>query len=108
MPPRRSKGSCLGLFTRFWQGLGACAGACLGSRPNTSGRRPHGRAAAAAIASAAAGAVDTAVRGGSTVEVLEGRTLLSTYYVSGNEGSDANAGTSLSAPFKTIQRAANL
>ena len=38
------------------------------------------------------------------VELLETRTLLSTYYVS-PAGSDSADGTSLSAPFKTIQQA---
>jgi hypothetical protein len=41
------------------------------------------------------------------VEPLETRTLLSTYYVS-TSGSDAADGTSLSAPFKTIQQAADV
>src|SRR5688572_9177940 len=41
------------------------------------------------------------------VERLEPRVLLSTYYVS-LAGSDGSAGTSLSAPFRTIQRAANV
>lgn len=40
-------------------------------------------------------------------EALEGRCLLSTYYVS-TAGSDTNPGSSLTAPFKTIQRAANV
>src|SRR5688500_17369539 len=40
-------------------------------------------------------------------EHLESRTLLSTYYVS-NGGNDSASGNSLSAPFRTIQRAANV
>ncbi|HEY7087662.1 MAG TPA: hypothetical protein VH518_06200, partial [Tepidisphaeraceae bacterium] len=40
------------------------------------------------------------------LEALETRTLLSSYYVSPS-GSDAAAGTSASAPFKTLQKAAN-
>ena len=40
------------------------------------------------------------------IEALELRRLMSSYYVS-PAGSDSNAGTS-AAPFKTIQRAANL
>ena len=38
-----------------------------------------------------------------TVEALEGRRLLSTYYVSPS-GSDGNAGTSASRPWKTIAK----
>src|SRR5690242_11544121 len=41
-----------------------------------------------------------------SVELLESRTLLSTYYVS-TSGSDSADGQSLSSAFKTIQQAAN-
>src|SRR5689334_11286685 len=44
--------------------------------------------------------------GGQLVEPMEPRQLLSTYYVS-TAGADTNAGT-LAAPFRTIQRAADL
>ena len=47
-----------------------------------------------------------AVRTGVTVEMLEPRELLATYYVATN-GADAGAGT-LAAPFRTIQKAASL
>ena len=41
-------------------------------------------------------------------EPLETRRLLSTTYYVATSGNDANAGTALTAPFRTIQRAANL
>src|SRR5688500_11425942 len=42
----------------------------------------------------------------SSLEALESRVLMSTYFVATN-GSDSNAGA-VTAPFRTIQRAANL
>jgi parallel beta-helix repeat protein len=50
-------------------------------------------------------AVARAVAG--AVEPLENRLLLTTYYVSASAGDNDNAGTSLSAPFRTIQAAAD-
>src|SRR5437867_4105664 len=44
----------------------------------------------------------------SALESLESRFLLSTYYVNAAGGADTNPGTSDSAAFKTLQKAANL
>ena len=43
-----------------------------------------------------------------TVESLESRFLLSTYFVSASAGSDGNAGTSDTLAFKSLQKAANV
>src|SRR5688500_13300593 len=58
------------------------------------------RSRAAAAASAAASGIG---RAAALFEALEPRQLLSTYYVS-PAGSDSAAGTSITAPWKTITR----
>jgi hypothetical protein len=87
MPLAFLKGHCLGLLSRFHGSEG------VGGEP----RDEQVTVAAAALAAASHSAVET----------LEDRVLLSSYFVS-TGGNDANAGTNLSASFRTIQRAANM
>ena len=70
-------------------------------------RVPSRPAAPANILRGATGAGPLCRAAAAAVESLEGRVLLSTYYVS-TFGNDANVGTSLAHPFRTIQRAANV
>ena len=93
MPLAFFKGHCLGLLSRLdrSQREEACE--------NSNDRHDAGLHAQRLTA------LDAACRG--AVEALEDRVLLSTYYVS-TGGNDANAGHSLSAPFRSIQRAASV
>jgi hypothetical protein len=88
MPLDFLKGHYLNLLSRL-QGF-------EGGEPSASQANSARRAAAA---------LEAASR--SAVETLEDRVLLSSYYVS-TGGNDSNAGNSLSASFRSIQRAANI
>src|SRR4051812_41015569 len=88
MPLDFLKGHYLNLLSRFQGSEGGEPSACQ-----------------AGGAHRAAAALEAASR--SAVETLEDRVLLSSYYVS-TGGNDASAGNSLSASFRSIQRAANL
>ena len=70
------------------------------SGPNRSADRQNATATAAATAAALASAATATL---ASMEPLEGRRLLSTYYVN-NNGSDSASGTSTGTAWKTINR----
>jgi len=94
MPHRfpRGKGLVVDSFVQTCEGI-----ISRGLQLAFGGWSGKSKSAAACIRQAAAGAV----------EVLENRTLLSSTYFVATNGSDSNPG-SVSAPFKTIQHAANI